>query len=52
MATLELAAAISPPRGRSDYPEPARWPLTPGAHVIEARVPFTRVAARVRVDVR
>jgi penicillin-binding protein 1C len=64
MATLELAATISPaarqivwsvdgrPFTVSDYPAPARWPLRPGPHVIEARVPFTRVAARVRVDVR
>jgi len=64
MSTLELAATISPaarqilwsvdgrPFTVSDYPAPARWPLRPGTHVIEARVPFTHVASRVRFEVR
>jgi penicillin-binding protein 1C len=64
MATLELAATVSPaarqvlwsvdgrPFTLSDYPAPARWPLRPGPHVIEARVPFTRLSSRVRVEVR
>jgi hypothetical protein len=64
MATLELAASVSPaasqivwsvdghPFSISDYPSPARWPLAAGTHVIEARVPFTSAASRVRIAVR
>jgi len=64
MATLELAASVSPAASQivwsvdgrpftvSDYPSSARWPLAAGTHVIEARVPFTTAASRVRIAVR
>ena len=64
LSTVELAADVSPasrqivwsvdgkPYVLADYPEPARWPLRPGPHVIEARVPFTGAASRVRIEVR
>ena len=61
-ATLSLAAVVDPPGADlvfsvdgvpfATVPPPyrARWPLVPGEHVFEARVPRARAAApRVRV---
>ncbi|MCB9763091.1 MAG: transglycosylase domain-containing protein [Alphaproteobacteria bacterium] len=64
-ATLALRAAVDPPVEQvvwyvdgepfivADYPYTARWPLTPGTHRIEARLPFTTLASEaVVVEVR
>jgi membrane carboxypeptidase/penicillin-binding protein PbpC len=63
-ATLALEAVVDPPSEQviwyvdgeayrlADYPYTVRWPLDPGEHTIEARLPFTQVAsAPVRVTV-
>lgn len=65
LATLGLHAVVEPgapqvlwvvdgrPFALADYPYTARWPLTPGEHTIQARLPFTDVAsAPVRVLVQ
>lgn len=62
--TLALAAVVEPPAEQLvwyvdgvpfatvDRPYTARWPLSPGEHRIEARVPFTPARARpVRIVV-
>lgn len=64
-ATVSLRAAVDPPvpqivwyvDGRpyevADWPYEVRWPLTPGEHRIEARVPFTdHRSAAVRITAR
>ena len=64
-ATLSLAAVVDPPGADvvfyvdgvpvevAAYPYRARWPLRPGEHVFEARVPRGgAVSARVRVVVQ
>ncbi|MCU0240936.1 MAG: hypothetical protein MUF51_00775 [Vicinamibacteria bacterium] len=61
-STLALKAVVDPPApqvvwyvdGRPyevvDYPYTARWPLLPGEHVFEARLPHAPIASsRVRV---
>ena len=57
LATLGLHAVVEPaspqvlwmvdgrPFAVADYPYTARWPLTPGEHVIQARLPFTDIAS-------
>ena len=63
-ATIALRAVVEPPvpqvvwyvDGRpftvADHPYTARWPLTPGDHVIEVRLPNIDVrSGRVRVHV-
>ena len=65
MATLELSAVVDPPCRQlvwyidgqpyrvADYPEPVRWPLVPGRHTFEARLPFSRVSSPpVRVNIQ
>jgi penicillin-binding protein 1C len=65
LATLGLAAVSSPPAkqilwyvdGRpfslADYPYSARWPLSPGEHIFQAKLPYTAVASQpVRVTVQ
>lgn len=57
LATLGLHAVVEPaspqvlwmidgrPFAVADYPYTARWPLAPGEHVIQARLPFTDIAS-------
>jgi penicillin-binding protein 1C len=57
-ATLGLHAVVEPgaeqvlwmvdgrPFAVADYPFTARWPLSPGEHVIQARLPYTDVVSR------
>jgi penicillin-binding protein 1C len=65
LATLALRATVEPrveqvlwlvdglPWQLADYPYTARWPLAPGAHTFQARVPFSKVtSAPVRVVVQ
>ena len=65
LATLGLAAVANPPAkqvlwlvdGRpfflADYPYSARWPLSPGEHVIQARLPYAGTSSPpVRVMVQ
>ena len=59
LATLALRADVDPPAEQvlwyvdgapykvSDYPYTARWPLTPGTHTFQARVPFTDTRSNV-----
>lgn len=64
-ATLALRAVVDPPAAQvvwyvdgrpyevADYPYTARWPLAPGDHVIQARLPTTGAASGlVRVTVQ
>ena len=64
LATLALAAEVDPPSTQlvwyvdgqpfqvADAPYSARWPLTPGTHTIQARLPYSQLASRpVRVVV-
>ncbi len=65
MSTLELSAVVDPPCKQlvwyidgkpyvvADYPRPVRWPLRPGSHTFEARLPFGKTASapvRVRIE--
>jgi penicillin-binding protein 1C len=65
LATLALEAIADPPVEQvvwyvdgqpfavADYPYSTRWPLAPGAHTIQARLPFRpEASAAVRVVVR
>jgi penicillin-binding protein 1C len=65
LATVALQAVADPaanqllwvvdgrPYAVVDYPSPARWPLAPGEHTFQARVPYTDIAsAPVHVTVR
>ena len=57
LATLGLHAVVEPaspqvlwmvdgrPFAVADYPYTARWPLAPGEHVIQARLPFTDITS-------
>ncbi|TNE88971.1 MAG: hypothetical protein EP330_13045 [Deltaproteobacteria bacterium] len=62
--TVLLAAAVDPPGSQVvwyvdgepwkvvDAPYTARWPLEPGEHVLEARLPFDARGAKVRITAR
>ncbi len=63
-ATLNLEAVVDPPSEQLlwivdgkpfklvDYPYAVSWPLAPGAHTIQAEIPFTSIrAAAVRIEV-
>jgi penicillin-binding protein 1C len=57
-ATMALKAAVDPPAEQvvwyvdgapfaiADYPYVARWPLEPGVHTFQARLPFSEVRSR------
>jgi penicillin-binding protein 1C len=59
LATVALGAVVEPravqvvwlvdgrPFRTVDHPYTARWPLTPGVHTFQARVPFTPYASRI-----
>lgn len=64
-ATLALRVVVDPPPQQIvwyvdhrpfqvvDYPYTARWPMTAGEHIFQARVPYTDAASRsVRVKVQ
>ncbi len=65
LATVALQAVVDPPARQVvwyvdgvpyrvvAYPYSARWPLVPGEHTFEARVPYTSAASRrVRITVQ
>lgn len=65
LATLALTAVADPPAAQvlwyvdgrpfvlADYPFAARWPLSPGEHTFQAKLPYRDVAsAPVRVTVQ
>ncbi len=59
MSTLALRAVVDPPSEQilwyvdgvpfelTDYPYTVRWPLEPGEHTIQARLPHTDAASSV-----
>ena len=64
MGTVLLAAAVSPPVEQLvwyvdgepwkvvEAPYTARWPVQPGQHVLEARLPFDGHGSKVTITAR